>query len=324
MVGAEPQQCDLHQRRHRGQHAGADAGSRRGAPGRATGCSSRRSSIPRCAAAAASRRARSRKLPVDAGWRRRSRRARGLRSRKRAGRWFRSCSPITKPASSSRSRRPPRSCTRPAASCMSMPCRRPGRMPLDIDALGADLLTPLGAQDRRPAGRRRADPARADIAFRRAADPRRRAGARLRAPAPRTWRRSPASARPRRPRWPDSPARPRAWRRCGTGWKRPSGGRAGRGHFRRRRAAAAEHDAVRGARHQGRDRADRLRSRGDRGVVGLRLLVRQGAALACACRHGRSNQHSRGRRSASAWAGKRPKPTSTAANAWKKLVSTLA
>ena len=62
---------------------------------------------------------------------------------------------------------------------------------------------------------------------------------------------------------------------------RPAGG-----DFRRGRRTAAEHDPVRGPRHEGRNRHYRFRPRGDCGVVGRRLLVRQGATLACACGHG--------------------------------------
>ena len=40
-------------------------------------------------------------------------------------------------------------------------------------------------------------------------------------------------------------------------------------------------------RHEGGDRGDRLRPRRGRGLIRRRLLLRQGAALACPCRHGR-------------------------------------
>ncbi len=50
--------------------------------------------------------------------------------------------------------------------------------------------------------------------------------------------------------------------------------------------AASQYDPVRGPRHQGRDRRDRARSRRDRGVLGGGLLVRQGPALPCPGRHG--------------------------------------
>ena len=73
------------------------------------------------------------------------------------------------------------------------------------------------------------------------------------------------------------------------GWRgrgRPDGGPArqarsrdqGRGaesgHFRRGGGPAAQHDAVFGPRHEGRNRRDRLRSRRGRGVVGRGLFVR--------------------------------------------------
>ena len=52
------------------------------------------------------------------------------------------------------------------------------------------------------------------------------------------------------------------------------------------RAAPAQHDLLRGSRDRRGDAADASRSGGRRGVVGLRLLVRQGRALACADRDG--------------------------------------
>ncbi len=49
----------------------------------------------------------------------------------------------------------------------------------------------------------------------------------------------------------------------------------------------AQHHAVLGPRHEGRNRGDRLRSGGGRGVLGRRLLLGQGRAVPCAGRHGR-------------------------------------
>ena len=43
---------------------------------------------------------------------------------------------------------------------------------------------------------------------------------------------------------------------------------------------------VHGSRPQGRDRGDRVRSRGYRGILGFRMLVGQGPALPCAGSHG--------------------------------------
>ena len=51
---------------------------------------------------------------------------------------------------------------------------------------------------------------------------------------------------------------------------------------------AAQHHAVRRSRHEGGDRGHRLRSRGGRRVVGRGLLLGQGPALACARGHGSS------------------------------------
>ena len=80
-----------------------------------------------------------------------------------------------------------------------------GRIPCDINALGADLLTRFWAQDRRAQGRRRADAARRDAAARRSAASRAAARSAAGGPAPRTCRASPASAlrqRRRGPLWP--------------------------------------------------------------------------------------------------------------------------
>ncbi len=57
-------------------------------------------------------------------------------------------------------------------------------------------------------------------------------------------------------------------------------------HLRGRGRAAAQHHAVRGPRHEGRNRRHRLRSRRGRGLLRRGLLVGQGHALPCACRHG--------------------------------------
>ena len=108
----------------------------------ATGCWSRRSSIPRCCRAGGLRRERLSRDPGDRAaawsiWRRLRSRA----CRRRAGRWFRSCWPITRPAWFSRSRGRRDLCMRRAASCMSTRCRRPGGLRCDINELGADLLT---------------------------------------------------------------------------------------------------------------------------------------------------------------------------------------
>ena len=106
----------------------------------ATGCLSRPSSILRCAAAGA--------LPPM--------RSRNCRSPATAWsifmlleapllgpsiRLFRSCSPTTRPASSSRFARSPRSCTPRTACCTSTRCRARAVSIADIGELGADLMS---------------------------------------------------------------------------------------------------------------------------------------------------------------------------------------
>ena len=73
----------------------------------------------------------------------------------------------------------------------------------------------------------------------------------------------------------------------------PAGARASghlaRGHrVRGAGRALAQYDAVRGARHEGGNRRDCLRPGGGCGIIRSSLLVRQGRPLACACRHGGS------------------------------------
>ncbi len=69
--------------------------------------------------------------------------------------------------------------------------------------------------------------------------------------------------------------------------ERDQGNSAAGGDFRAKRAAAAQYDAVCGSRHEGGNRNNRLRSQWGSGIFRFRLLVRQGAGLACAGRHGR-------------------------------------
>ena len=78
--------------------------------------------------------------------------------------------------------------------------------------------------------------------------------------------------------------------------ERDQGNRAAGGDFRAERAAAAQYDAVCGSRHEGGNRNNRLRSQWDSGIFRFRLLVRQGAGLACAGRHGRGTGAGAGRR----------------------------
>ncbi len=170
---------DFHLERHRGQCAGADAGDRdqRLKSARATGCSCRRSSILRCAPAGDFRARRSkifRSTPTGGSISRRWRR----RCRARRGRWSRSCSPTTRPASSSRSREAA-AIVHAANGLLHVDAvQAAGRIAFDIERARRRFADALGAQDRRPEGRRRPGAAERRYPFRRAADSRRRPGAR--------------------------------------------------------------------------------------------------------------------------------------------------
>ncbi len=79
--------------------------------------------------------------------------------------------------------------------------------------------------------------------------------------------------------------------------------RAGGGDLRRGSATFAQYREFRGAGRGGRGFADGARSRRRRGLVRVRLLVRQGQALACARRRWACRLRSRKARSGSASAG---------------------
>jgi cysteine desulfurase len=68
------------------------------------------------------------------------------------------------------------------------------------------------------------------------------------------------------------------------GWTQ--GRRSESDHFWRRGGPAAQYDAVFGARHEGRNRRDRLRSRRGCGVLRRGLFVRKGRSVPCSGRHG--------------------------------------
>ena len=280
---------DLHLERHRSQHAGADARDRdrgREAAARPAVYVGDRASFG------------ARRRPVsargDRGHRRRGRRAGrpcgaggGPCPAKRPGRWSRSCSPTTRPAWCSRSPRPP-TIVHAAGGLLHVDAvQAAGRIPCDIARARRRSVDAVGAQDRRRQGRRRPGARGRGHPFCRSADPRRRPGAR----APRRHRECRRDRRLRRGRRGGARASWRARRR--TCW------RCGRSLEAGLRAispqavifgAAAERlpnttlFALEGMKAETAVIAFDLE--GVAVSVRRRLLVGQGAALPCPCRHG--------------------------------------
>ena len=127
---------------------------------------------------------RARPIGTDPGRRRRTGRPgrAGERACRRAtGRWSRSCSPTTRPASCSRSREAAAMVHAAGGLLHVDAVQAQAEYPSISMRSGADLLTAVGAQGRRSQGRRRPDRGGAVIQLADAADPRRRPGARLRA-----------------------------------------------------------------------------------------------------------------------------------------------
>ena len=236
------------------------------------------------------------RIPVDRGRHRRSRRARRDAARPiRARRWSRSCWRITRPGSCSR---PPHRRNR-ARAWRAVSLRRGAGRRQNSAGRRRDRRRsgqPVGAQDRRPAGDRRArrEPA-APSRTRCCAAAGRSAAA---APAPRTCPASPVSPPPPMPPWPASP-NTTGCAGCAIGLETAALEAVPRGAGdRRRRAAPAEHDRARPARHRGRDANHRARSRRRDGQRRRGLLVGQGRAEPCAERDGAAAPTSPAARSA--------------------------
>ena len=221
-----------------------------------------------------------------------------------------------RPASCSRSRRSARRCARAAVSSTSTPRRRRRTSPLDVDALGADLLTPLEPQARRAARRRRALRAARHARWRRCTTAGRRSTAS--APAPRTCRRSSVS-RPRSRSPPRSARRERARARALTAPLRGGIAAAGRARAARLGAdvAAAPHIVTsRCPAWSARTLVAALDLEGVAVVDRLGLRGRRRRAVARAPGAWARSATDAAARSRSASAGPAPPPTSTAS--WRR------
>ncbi len=321
-VGARAAERGLYLRRNRGQCAGADAGAaaRRGRC-RCSGCWFRRSSMPRCS-------------PAGGFQPRRS-----ARSASRAPAWSISIICATLLADG-----PPAlvsvmlannetGAVQPVAEAAEIvhaaggllhvdAIQAFGKIPFNINDVGCRSCDAFCAQDRRPQGRRRAGRwPRACTGLEPllrggGQEHGRRAGtenvagiagfgAAVRA-AMRLCRNDAErleSLRDRLGKW--SCGRPRA---------RSSS---------RTTCTVAEYHPVHGSRPEGRNRRDRLRSRRDRGIFGLRLLLGQGAAVPCAGGHGVRPRIGPGSGAAQSGLVTTEADIDRCLEAWRKLAGTL-
>ena len=154
-----------------------------------------------------------------------------------------------------------------------------GKIPLDINAMNADLMTLSAHKIGGPKGVGALVLAEGVRGWSRCC------GAAVRNWAvgqePRMWRVSPASAPRRRPPWPAAGRTPSARRLAGPAGEWPAAD-AWRHRVLRSRSAVTEYHSVHGSRPEGRNSRDRVRSGGNCGIFGVGLFVRQGAAVPCA------------------------------------------
>ena len=211
---------------------------------------------------------------------------------------------------------------RQAACCTSTPCRRPGRIACDIDGLGADLLTLSAHKIGGPQGRRRACQARRDVHV---ADPLIKGGGQERGARAGTENVAGiagfgAAAAAALAELAADAARMAALRdrlEAGLRASTPQAVIFGAGVERLPNTTLF---ALPGMKAETAIIAFDLE--GIARIVRLRLLLRQGAALACACGHGRVDPSWRAARCASASAGRTTEADiERLLNAWNKVSS---